>query len=474
MDPRRLRPPRSTLAVLLAGVLALLALAAAWVVVAGPEPAGPDRSVAAAAQGAPAEAAPTGVQTAQKARAQPAAQAPVTDADRAGELRRLLDARAAALAAGDRTRWLAGIDPAATAFRERQARLFDSLRRVPLQGWSWERDGDRVPQLPAARRRELGGDAWLARVVLRYRVPGFDGADVRRVQYLTVVRRPAGTGSAPGALRLAGDTDGPSDGRDLWDLGPVEVARGRASLVIGRTHPDELREIAHLADAAVADVTAVWGRDWARRVVVLVPEDEEEMAALLGRGGPGGNQGAGLDQMAAVTSRQLAPGGSVAPSVDRILLNPGAFRALGELGRDVVLTHEITHVATRAATPPGQPMWLSEGLADYVGFLDADVPAMVAAADLLGRVRAGTAPAALPTAADFDATRGDVAPAYEAAWLACRLLAERYGERSLIRFYRTAGAGGLAAAFTQVLGTTEDAFVADWRASLAELAGEAA
>jgi hypothetical protein len=137
------------------------------------------------------------------------------------------------------------------------------------------------------------------------------------------------------------------------------------------------------------------------------------------------------------------------------------------------MAHETTHVATRQRTSAAVPIWLSEGFADYVGYRDAGVPDAVAASDLLTRVRAQGAPAALPTERDFDAARGEVGAAYNGAWLACRMLAERYGERGLVRVYAAAAANGpvgLAMAL-RALGTDERALLADWRRYLVEQAG---
>jgi hypothetical protein len=116
-----------------------------------------------------------------------------------------------------------------------------------------------------------------------------------------------------------------------------------------------------------------------------------------------------------------------------------------------VLTHELTHVATRAAASD-LPAWLIEGFADYVGYRDSAIPVRRAAAELAAEVRAGRLPAALPARADFDDDRRRVL-AYEEAWLACRFIAARFGEERLVRLYRREVA----------LGMTTAAFTVAWR-----------
>jgi hypothetical protein len=85
-------------------------------------------------------------------------------------------------------------------------------------------------------------------------------------------------------------------------------------------------------------------------------------------------------------------------------------------------------------------------------------------------VRAGHVPKTLPTDADFD-TDGVAAQAYESAWLACRLIAERAGPSALVRLYRAVGtAADPAAALDKQLratvGQSTLQFTAAWRASV--------
>jgi hypothetical protein len=201
---------------------------------------------------------------------------------------------------------------------------------------------------------------------------------------------------------------------------------------------------------------------------VLVPTSGQEMSDLLG-------SDSDLSQIAAVATAELGGGsGEFDPSGDRILVNPDTFGRLGQLGRRVVLTHELTHVATRRATGPAVPAWLAEGLADYVAYRDIDLPLALSARELRADVRAGRLPAALPADGDFDGGNDALAQAYEQAWLAVRLLADVHGQDALLRFYRVVGArrGGappataVEEALQAELGTTTAQLVEDWRASL--------
>ncbi|MGP3930803.1 hypothetical protein [Nonomuraea sp. KM88] len=237
----------------------------------------------------------------------------------------------------------------------------------------------------------------------------------------------------------------PAHARDLWPDGQV-TARGTRSLVTGhRAAPGTLSELARRADSAGLRVTAVLGRPV--RPVVIVPGSAQDAARLAGV--------ERLDGLAAV-----ADGG-------RVIVVPESFGRLTSTGKDVVLTHELTHVA---AGTGGLPVWLYEGFADYVAYRDAGLPVRTAAAELAAEVRAERVPAALPGPEAFAVggpDLGRLALAYQEAWLACRFLARRFGERSLVRLYRDAQAAGVDEALA-ALGLSVATLTARWRAYVRE------
>jgi hypothetical protein len=114
-------------------------------------------------------------------------------------------------------------------------------------------------------------------------------------------------------------------------------------------------------------------------------------------------------------------------------------------------------------------------MADYVGFRDAPVSVRVAASALARLIAAGQVPDALPPNRDFRSSNPQLAVHYEASWLACRYIAERFGERTLVRFYRAIGTSparpsvAVADATRKILGMSVDRFVARWRGYLIEV-----
>ncbi|MEV5571180.1 hypothetical protein AB0L06_14115 [Spirillospora sp. NPDC052269] len=344
--------------------------------------------------------------------------------------------RARAVRERNRIAFLATVADAPAAFQQAQARLFDNLIKLPLDGW------EERPTAPG----QPHGASGVVQVSMRYRITGFDTGPVARTRHLAFA-------PLSGTWTIIGDgsSAGLADDSDIADAGPLTVVRKGPALVMGDA--SGLDEIARRLAAAVPAVTAVAGTSWARRAVALAPAD----AALAGRVAGDSRNVAQFAALAVVT-----PGPDGSRGQDRIVVSP-SFGRLNDLGRRVVLTHELTHVATGGARDGRTPIWLIEGFADYVGYRDARVPVKSAARELAADVAAGRVPEALPTRDDFDGASGRLSQAYQEAWLACRMVADRYGETALVRLYRAAGREPEAAALRRILGLPPDTFTADWR-----------
>ncbi|MDH6626780.1 hypothetical protein M2271_004603 [Streptomyces sp. LBL] len=368
---------------------------------------------------------------------------PATDHTRT-DLQQILDRRATAVLDRDRAAFV----------RTGALSWFENLSAVPLAAWSY--------RVTALHRT---GDTATADAELSYRVQGYDQAPV------TVGRTLELSLDAGGRWYVDAEQPARKSPQQPWDQGEVIVVRGEHSLVLGVGQTGEaLHVYADLADRAVPAVSKAWGTDWSRHVVVLVPKSLEGMAGLLG------SPVSAYRGIAAVTTGET--GAPARAPADRIIVNPDAYGVLGALGKQVVLTHETTHVATRAHTTPATPLWLSEGYADWAGYRDSGRTPAQAAPELRDTVSAGKVPAALPPDQDFgfSGNATDLARAYEGGWMACRMIAEQWGEVRLGAFYRTVGthrkrAGAVEDAMKKVLDMTPEAFTAQWRDYLREQLG---
>jgi hypothetical protein len=379
----------------------------------------------------------------------------------------LLTARSQAVKAHDKKAWMDTVDVPGSPFGRLQSVEFDNLSKLPLGRFAYGAV-QLAPALDAARVVQLGSSAWAAAVSGTYVMAGYDRAPRSFDATYTLVRR-------AGRWHIADDTDGDA-ALQLWDLPGLRVLQGRSAMVIGNAPEARMRDYEAVADSSVRKVMGVWGKDWNAHVVILTPSTTKEFAELVSR--PADD---GLDQVAAITQGEIEPGRPA--QGDRVVINPKAFTALDPNGRQVVITHELTHVAARSSTVSPVPVWLSEGMADYVGYSGIDLSRARIASDLLTLVRQGKGPAALPTADDFDPAKSKIATSYSASWLAVSRLVDLYGQAKVVSFYR-AISGRLTVdkaaqldpdvialdAFRRVFGISEAEFVVGWKGYLHTLA----
>lgn len=386
-------------------------------------------------------------------------QATITRGDnRQDTVAAMLARRSDALRNGNRSAFLDTVDDSDPSFRSAQATWFDNLSAVPFSAWSLTLGSRATTVVPQAARDladRLAAGSFAAEIDSAYRVAGFDNADQRYDRVYALTPR-------DGRWYVSGTFD-PADAsahRELWDVGKVHVLSAEHGLILGLDSSSSLRAYADAVDRAVPRVNAVWGTGWSRQVLVEVTRTEDEMSAILG-GAPSAYR-----QLAAVTRGELGTD-EVSSAAERIIINPKAYRELSDVGRQVIMGHEITHVAARQRTQPWTPRWLAEGFADYIGYRDSGLSVRVIAQELVGDVNSGYLPDALPVDDDFSATNSALAQSYEMSWLACRLIAERYGPDTLVAFYRAVGSPGGASevnkAFTDVLDTTPADFTRHWR-----------
>jgi hypothetical protein len=324
--------------------------------------------------------------------------------------------------------------------------IFTSLTRLPLSTYSMRYIGE-------VSHRE---GTWVADVAVQWGLRGVDRRAVTNEIEVTF------TDEGPGdSARVVAMEAGSQEQAPVWLLGRLEAQHVGPALVLSLQ--SSLTEgVADQTRRAVRDVRRVL-TGWDGGLVVVLPETTAQLEELLAA-----DEGA-YDSIAAVTAS--ADGRSDPTAPVRVVLNPPVFLGLGPIAGQVVLSHEATHAAT-GATYRDMPLWLVEGFGDYVALAGEPVPLETAAGQALETVREEGVPDELPTEGDFSTEAHGLGASYEAAWLACRLIAQEYGHDSLLRFYRVVSrTGDVDAAFEHVLGTTEDEFTEDWQAYLEELAG---
>jgi hypothetical protein len=365
----------------------------------------------------------------------------------------LLDRLVSALRDGSRADLLALAAPGDQAAASELSDLRHNVRALGVTDLSMRYVDEDDGRLTSGQQRRFGDRAWVADVQLTWRVRGFDVHDGHLEVPVTMLETRRGAAFLSTRAEVGGSTP-------LWMLQRVDVRRtGRALVALAGNGSAE--RFSGLADQAVVDVRKVLP-GWRGRLVVEVPGDEQQLGRVLG------SQAGSYGGIAAVTT---TVDGSLSPDAPvHIFVNPRVFDPLGARGSQIVMSHEATHVATGAAVS-SMPTWLLEGFADFVALDHVDLPVSVTASQILARVRKSGPPAHLPGKTEFDPQNQALGASYESAWLACRLLGERYGESRLIAFYRAADRDGSTTAAFRDLGTSEPAFTRAWKGYLRSLAG---
>jgi hypothetical protein len=128
------------------------------------------------------------------------------------------------------------------------------------------------------------------------------------------------------------------------------------------------------------------------------------------------------------------------------------------------LTHEFTHVAFGPETTGATPVWLIEGTAEYVAYLSDNNITNAFLSRAANRVPGSDLPA--------DRSFYDSADNYLLGWLACRLIAQKYGQPKLIALYDYfQHDADVNAAFKSALGISQSDFTTAWLAYLKQLRG---
>lgn len=388
------------------------------------------------------------------------------------ETAKLLQLRAQGVLNASPQQWRKPLDSHNTTFVTRQTTIFDNLADVQFASWSYQTPQTaEITALKPTRLAELNvTQGWVVPTVLSYQLADQAGkplagqTPIRRQQTFTVIRR--------GEEWSLTDTSDGVTAVDLWDLGKVSVHHSKRALVVGTASTATLQRIGQEMDVAGQRVDEVWGDHWPRTAIVMIPASTGDMARLLSRSSP-----AGLNQVAAVTTGAVNNDNKNSSTTgDRIIINPGGYNDLGKNGRLIVLTHELTHVATRISTSGSVPIWLSEGFSDYVAYRKSKVQPRFISAAAVKAYKQGRIGDKFPDKESFDPTVADISPAYSGCWMIANLIANEYGPDKLVALYRDLAStsvdeAGVEEALTQHLGISSEELLSKWRAELRAKAG---
>jgi len=344
-------------------------------------------------------------------------------------IQEVLDRRAEAVLDRDRTALLADVDPRNNA----QEQLFDNLSQVDFESWEYELIGEDYHRPDLAE--EYDRPYHLPAILLHYAIEGFDRAEVARPQVLTFPK----TGKRwPIASDSDADDQLPETGHaDPWDRRAVVAKKGTSVLVIADAEDkNQLGRLVRVGDSAVRRVAGLWPDGWRPRVVIVAVPDQRLVETYFRTSDRTSENVAAIAVPAFDTVPGWTEGGAkheplVARS--RVILNPRYFDAT-DRGNADLLTHEVTHVATRSRTFPGAPTRLAEGAAEFTAYRYLQPFTVRLPKELARQVAAGSV-----DLATYDFYNPAVTCHYIAGFLACAYINESYGSATLRKVYRVLG-----------------------------------
>ncbi|MCW2765705.1 MAG: hypothetical protein JWO11_1664 [Nocardioides sp.] len=333
-------------------------------------------------------------------------------ADVVAALTRTLDRRSAAVRRGNQARFMSGIGRARPGFSRDQATYFDNLAQLPLGEFRYTFDPREMVR--------TGDDYWVV-VDVHLQLEGYDAVPVAspdRYRFTPSPRR-------PGAFLLASVTDSAWERRNdvrpqPWDSGRIDVASDQGVLGIFDQGSDHAATgLLGSVRRGISDVAGIVPYDWSRSVVVYALSDTTFLSAIDDLPG---DDPEGLDGVAFPVPSS-PDGGELAAT--RFVLNPRMLDRPGT-DRDRLIRHELTHVAI-GVRDDHAPVWLSEGIAEYVSYQPLAPPDRSISGAALAAAERGVQ--VLPADATFN--DGESATHYGLAWWACEYIARSYGRQAL-------------------------------------------
>ncbi|MFW0791702.1 hypothetical protein [Gordonia sp. CPCC 205333] len=309
-------------------------------------------------------------------------------------------------------------------------------------------------------------DSWFAPVKLNYALGGESSPGLAEDDIM--LSTPLALARYDDDWKIVGDStvldDVQAPAPTLWSYPGLRVrdvaTSGGDSVVLSYPGTDAaVAKVASELPEAVVAVTNFWGSSWARRAAVVATGTAAEFSGLASADSPVGAAAAATIYANLDNAKKTATG-------QRVVLTPTA-RTLPAPALAVVLRHELTHVAVRGVTAPGAPLWITEGMPEFVGRKGTYQRFDDVAPNLAAELRSGQMPAQLPDDRDFAVDQNSALVAYQSAWSVSAFVAEKYGlDRLKALYLGVAGSDKIQAqdlAIVNTLRMSRAQFVAQWQ-----------
>ncbi|WP_426246348.1 hypothetical protein [Nocardioides sp. LHG3406-4] len=317
-----------------------------------------------------------------------------------------LDERARAVRRGDGAAFLATVDPGDARLVRRQRTYFQNLAQLPVARLRYRLD-------PATLVRD--GAAYTALVEVRLQLWGFD-----RWPVVSRERQHFVPGPEEASYVLARGREEDPSGQQPWDRRTIVVRERPGVLgIFDQASAKRADDVLASVAAGIDLVDAAVPYSWDRHVVVYALSGSSALRSIADL--PGGDPER-LDGVSLPVGRR----GDEAAST-RLVLHPRMLTA-SAVQRDRLIRHELTHIAV-AGRDDHVPLWLSEGVAEYVSVQPIPEGERTLPRSALAAATAGSPE--LPPAETFNGPGSEAN--YSMAWWACEAIVDLYGEPMLWR-----------------------------------------
>jgi hypothetical protein len=272
-------------------------------------------------------------------------------------LRAVLKVRTEAQLHKDRDAYAATIDPdAPAAFRDAQLRSFDALASLPLLDLRYAIGDDEADLTRAVDRAQYGGAPVALFTTTRSLRFTYDARDAIDAMFWTFVKR-------GDSWVVGGDDDAKDLGLEttvsMWDTGPVVSEQSDHFLLIA--HPDQrarAHELLGLAEHALETLRPRWTLPWSEKLVGFVPRSPTELEDLI-------QASVDVRKFVAFVNYGYDPE-DLKTTTPRLFVQDANLSVYSADGQTETLVHELTHAAGSGYASAFVPVWVHEGLGDWV------------------------------------------------------------------------------------------------------------
>lgn len=347
-------------------------------------------------------------------------------------------------------------EQASDSFKSSQRTWIRSAIAVGVDGFEAHVEGriDPAKALGIAKKHSAS-EATLPETRVSYRITGYDDRPAVLSSWSSYVKR-------GGQWFVAADDDGEVIGlqtnRDPLAAAEMIATDSEHFTVLGTAAKrGRANEVASIAEEAMTRLDRTVSLDWSRRVPIVIVDSAEEAADLL-------DTHADTADFVAFVSYRLVRDQGFAADAPRLYVQDANLASNPRESQVGTFVHELMHAATSTQAGPFTPVWLQEGLAEWVRLGKPFAFAQAVGVEAPER--------SLPTPAAFSASGTEMQDAYRNATSAVATLSARHGPEAPLRLFGATGARSmqpgtpswnLDEAFRSTFGGSLDSFVDEWR-----------